>query len=348
MNEVPYLCLLGRCYRNFLNVKRRHICDLCHLSIPRLVFGGTTLLRLEVARLLGMRPGWMGGQLEIALRRATVAAHQVSEIAMAGVAKKTIAEEIAETRRAIEDALHSSYMIDELSVERAKRKAAKFLETPNTPVNFRIVLHHEVAYLLGLQGKYSESMEHVAASTYWGLEPVASAFSTAHLSLLNGQMLRAREAVDASDFLQNVPPHSRSLLAAIQMNLGAMEKAAIATGHEKSEFKHVRAAVQILKSIGEPDIELTKRLDTACRVIRENVSHPILGFKLFAMEGEGILYRFLVRASIDDVIELNDKVLDALMDNHDGPLDRELTICTTPWTADEKPDREEAYYVGLA
>ncbi|MDZ5602609.1 hypothetical protein SJI00_07465 [Pseudomonas sp. RP23018S] len=267
---------------------------------------------------------------------------------MAGVAKKTIADEISETRRAIEDTLHNSYMLDELSVERAKRKAIKYLGSVNTSANFRVVLHHEVAYLLALQGKYFESMEHVAASAYWGLEPVASGFSTAHLSLINGQMLRAREVVDVSEFLNKVPPESRSLLAAIQMNIGAIEEAAKITGPEKSEYEHVGAALKILNLLGESDMELTKRLDTACRVIREHVNHPILGFKFFAMEGEGILYRFWVRASVEDVIDLNDKVLDALMDNHDGPLDRELTICTTPWTADEKPNREEAYYVGIA
>lgn len=267
---------------------------------------------------------------------------------MAGVAKKTVVEEIAEARRSIEDGIYDTYTIDELSVERAKRKATQTLKASSTPTNFKIIMHHEIAYLLGLQGKYSEAMEHISASGNWGLDPLAKAFSASHISILNGRMLSAREAVDAPEFLMHVPSKSKALLAAVQMSLGIMEKAAMATGSDKSEFKHVRAAARILESIGVSDLELTKRLDTACRVIRENISHPILGFKVFAMEGEGILYRFLVRASIDDVVELNDKVLDALIDNHDGPLDRELSIRVTPWTPDDKPDREEAYYVGIA
>lgn len=267
---------------------------------------------------------------------------------MVGPVKKTVAEEIAKARKLIEDHLYSTYTIDELSVERARRKAMRTLQSPSTPAKVKIMLYHEVAYLLSLQGKYFESMDQLSASANWGLDPVAIAFSKSHMSILNGRMLHAREVVDAPDFLEIVPSKSKSLLAAIQVNVGIIEKAVMNTGSDKSEFKHVSAAARILESIGVSDLELTKRLDTACRVIREHANHPILGYKLFAMEGEGILYRFLVRASVDDVIELNDKLLDALLDNHDGPLDRELSICVTPWSESEKPNREEAYYVGLA
>lgn len=267
---------------------------------------------------------------------------------MVGPVKKTVAEEITEARVLIENRLYSTYAIDELSTERAKRKAMQLLQLSSTPAKAKIIVHHEVAYLLALQGKYRESMEHLSLSASWGLDPVATVFSTSHMSILNGRMLHARDVVDAPDFLKLVPSKSKSLLAAIQVNVGIIEKAVITTGFDKSEFKHIAAAARILESIGVSDMELTKRLDTACRVIREHANHPILGYKLFAMEGEGILYRFLVRASVDDVIELNDKLLDALLDNHDGPLDRELSICVTPWSESEKPNREEAYYVGLA
>lgn len=267
---------------------------------------------------------------------------------MPSTAKKSIPQEVADARKLIEDDLHKTYIVDDLSVERLKRKVQKNLSTSSVHGGTMIVLHHELAYLLALQGRYSEAMDHLSRSANWGLNPIAKVFSTAYLSILNGRMSSAREAVDDHEFIAAVPAKNKSLLASIHMNLGVMEKALIATATDKSEFKHVQAAARILKSIGVPDLELTKRLDTACRVIRESISHPILGFKVFAMEGEGILYRFLVRASIDDVVELNDKVLDALIDNHDGPLDRELSIRVTPWTPDDKPDREEAYYVGIA
>lgn len=267
---------------------------------------------------------------------------------MAGAVKKTIAQEVAEARISVEEDLYKTYIVDEFSVERIKRRVRESLGSNNSSGKVRLVMHHELAYLLGLQGRYQESMENLDLSEAWGLDPIAKVFSAAHISILNGQMLSAREFVEGQDFIAQVQPESKSLLASIHVNLGVMEKALIATAPNKSEFKHVQAATRILESIGVSDLELTKRLDTACRVIRESVSHPILGYKVFAMEGEGILYRFLVRASIDDVVELNDKVLDALIDNHDGPLDRELSIRVTPWTPDDKPDREEAYYVGIA
>ena len=113
-------------------------------------------------------------------------------------------------------------------------------------------------------------------------------------------------------------------------------------------IKHEMAAARILNQLGVDDTELTKRLDTACRVIRANINHPILGQKLFAMEGEGILFRYIVKASIDELIELNDKVLDALIDGHDGPLDQELSIRVSPWSEQESQPREAAYRVHLA
>lgn len=267
---------------------------------------------------------------------------------MAGAVKKTIAHEVAEARISIEEDLYKTYILDELSVERIKRKVRGSLGSSNTPEKARLVMHHEMAYLLGLQGRYAESMEHLDLSEACGLDPIAKVFSAAHISILNGRMVNAREFVEGREFIAQVPPESGSLLASIHVNLGIMEKALIATASDKSEFKHVQAAARILQSIGASDLELTKRLDTACTVIRDNSSHPLLGFKIFAMEGEGILYRFLVREPIEAVVELNDKVLDALMDNHDGPLDRELSILVTPWTEDDKPDREEAYHVGIA
>lgn len=267
---------------------------------------------------------------------------------MTGPIKKPIAQDVADARISVEEELYKTYIVDEFSVERIKRRAIESLGSSNCPAKIRLVMYHELAYLLGLQGRYQQSLENLDLSEAWGLDPIAKVFSAAHISIMNGQMLRAREFVEERDFTAQVKPESKSLLASIHVNLGIMEKALIATAPNKSEFKHVQAAARVLESIGESDLELTKRLDTACRVIREGIGHPILGFKLFAMEGEGILYRFLVRASIDEVVELNDKILDALIDNHDGPLDRELSIRVTPWTVDDKPDREEAYHVSIA
>ncbi|WP_158539558.1 hypothetical protein [Pseudomonas sp. 2848] len=87
--------------------------------------------------------------------------------------------------------------------------------------------------------------------------------------------------------------------------------------------------------------------DLRLKTFRTEPSHPILGYKVFAQEGEGILYRYLVKAPIEELAELNDRVLDALMASHDGPLDQELSICVTPWAPEDVGDVQEAYRVSI-
>lgn len=116
---------------------------------------------------------------------------------------------------------------------------------------------------------------------------------------------------------------------------------------QANAFEASIEAARILRRIGVDDIELTKRLDTACRVIQSKIQHPILAYKLFAKDDEGILYRYVVKAPMGDLLELNEMILDALLEEHDGPLDQELSICVTPWVPEDRPLLEEAYHVSI-
>ncbi|WP_256806515.1 hypothetical protein [Pseudomonas kurunegalensis] len=266
---------------------------------------------------------------------------------MAGVVPKTVAEEIIEARRAVEEKMYSTYVVDEFSTALLKRKVEKELSRSGISPAYRAVLHHELAYLFGVPGRYRESVQQMELMAKSGFEPIAVAFSSAHISIISGYVLRARKIIEEVSNSGGFPVSSNSLLAALQVQTGMLESAIKIVGPGAEELKHIEASVRILNRIGVEDLELTKRLDTACRVIRDQISHPIMGFKIFAMEGEGILYRYVVKAPVDDLIALNDKVLDALIDNHDGPLDQELSICVTPWSSDEVFSREEAHHVSF-
>jgi len=258
---------------------------------------------------------------------------------------KTVLEEALEARGKIEDDLHASYDLDELAVERLKRKIVKDLSNKGRTDLYVAALHHELAYLLGLQGRKGADAELDLAQD-WGMDRVAIAISRSHIALMNGRISFSRSIVEGLSLWDELPEDARPALRAHLVQTGMLE-AIMKNSEGGDDIKREAAAARILERLGIDDIELTKRLDTACRVIRANANHPILGQKIFAMEGEGILYRYVVKASIDELIELNDKVLDALIEEHDGPLDQELSICVVPWSAEENFNREVAYHVSL-
>jgi hypothetical protein len=258
---------------------------------------------------------------------------------------KSVLQEVIESRNGVDASLYESYVLDELAVERLKRKIAGELKRGGNSNLHRGALHHELAYLLGLQGRVGVSGELAKAQNY-GIQAFAIGLSTSHIAIMNGHVSEARETVERLSKVDDLPEAARKLLFAHFGQVGMLEAmVANAKGGREVRYEHVAAG--ILMRMGIEDIELTKRLDTACRVIRANIKHPILGRKLFASDGEGMLFRYVVKAPVDDLLRINDQVLDALMDEHDGPLDEVLSIMVTPWSYDKSFVREEAYNVQL-
>ncbi|WP_432755553.1 hypothetical protein [Pseudomonas sp. WMBT8] len=256
---------------------------------------------------------------------------------------KSVLEECSEERLRIQERLSFSYEMDELAIERLKRKLRGDLKVQGHPKTYAGALHLELAYLLGVQGKIEADAE-LDFAEKCGVDRIAVSLSRSHIALMNGRICSARVIVEELSRMDDLPEGARPLLTAHFSQAGMLEEL-MKTQDLSHDLTRETAAAQILQAIGVADIELTKRLDTACRVIRANANHPILGMKLFAMENEGIMYRYVVKASDDELIELNDKVLDALIEQHDGPLDQQLSIGVVPWTPDEQFILEAAYHV---
>lgn len=256
-------------------------------------------------------------------------------------------EEFTNTRRAIEDGLCNSYVVDEMSIERLKRSVLSESRRNDITDAYRAALFHELAYVLVFQGRYSESMDKLRTALNLGFDKIAYALSSSHLSLLHGEVLRAREFITLLEGVE-LAPDTEEMMAAHLIQAGAVGKLSELIPSVEMELSPPTEALNILRRLGVDDLELTRRLDTACRVIRANVCHPILAYRFFALEGEGILYSFVVKDSLDKLAELNDKILDALIDEHDGPLDRELSIRVTPWHEGLMFSREEVYSVGIS
>lgn len=256
---------------------------------------------------------------------------------------KSVLEECSRERIRIQERLSSAYEVDELAIERLKRKLRADLKVQGRPDSYVGALHLELAYLLGVQGRVEVAAE-LDAAERCGVDRVAVSLSRSHIALMNGLICSSRVIVEELSRGVDLPESARPLLAVHYSHSGMLEE--LMRCHDmRHDLEREEAAAQILQSIGVADIELTKRLDTACKVIRANSNHPLLGMKLFAMEDEGIMYRYVVKGSDDELIKLNDKVLDALLEKHEGPLDQQLSICVVPWTPDEEFILEAAYHV---
>lgn len=258
---------------------------------------------------------------------------------------KTVLQEVFEGRQAIESVLYGSYDLNEVAIARLKNRILADLKIPGRPSAYFAGLHHELGYLLALQNRSGADAQLELAERY-GMDSNAVAISRSHIALMSGRISDARKIIE-SLFLKDIPLEVKQILTPHLVQPGMLEimmKSNISMGRD---VRYEMVAAEILRGLNVKDIELTSRLNTACGVIRENISHPILAQKIFAMEGEGILYRYVVKASIEELVHLNDMILDSLMDNHDGPLDQELTICVAPWAAEDNHPREQRYHVSL-
>lgn len=254
--------------------------------------------------------------------------------------------EIFNERQRIKNSLSETYVLDEIASERLKRRILKELQAHSVGDQYRAALHHELAALLGSQGRVDDAYIHLVKAGQLGFERFGVVFTLAFIYLSNGWVMEARSLIESA--YKEAPEEVLGLVRAHQAQAGMVEVFMDLADRKPQFFSDSAEAARILVSRGIPDIELTKRLDTACRIIRANISHPILGYKVFAQEGEGILYRYLVKAPIEELILLNDKVLDALLEKHEGILDQELSICVTPWAPDDAGDIQEAYRVRIS
>jgi hypothetical protein len=259
---------------------------------------------------------------------------------------KTEIGDLFKQRLVLKDQLAATCVVDEVSTERLKRRFRGILKSNVLSALQQAAVYHELACLVATQGRYTEALSYIRLSRELGLDSFALAFTSAYLALLNGYVIDARREVEG--IMDTVVPSAIPLLRAHQAQVG-MLGGFMADESLNSDFQNeALEAKKIIAKLSIDDWELTSRLDAACRMIRANINHPILSYKLFAREGDGILYRFMVKADVVRIAELNEMLLDMLLDTFDGDIDNELSILITPWSPVDRPISEGAYLVGVS
>ncbi|MBC2680627.1 hypothetical protein [Pseudomonas baltica] len=259
--------------------------------------------------------------------------------------KSNIGELFSE-RQSIKDRLAETCTVDEVSIERLKRRFREALRNLALSVAQQAAVYHELACLAGFQGRYHEVISNMNRSKELGMDPIAVGFSSAYLALLNGRVLDARKVIEElKEFVteENIP-----LLRAQQAQVGMLGDF-MANEIINDDFQREALEVKaVIERLGVSDIEITKRLDAACQLIRSKINHPLIAYKLFAKGEEGILYRFMVKAPASELVALNEQILDVLLERFDNEIDNEISIMVTPWTASYHQISEEAYRVGVS
>ena len=255
-------------------------------------------------------------------------------------------QKILDERKNIENRLHSSFVLDEVSIKRLQKSIKNHLLLPSLSLIARAVLHHEMAYLFGLQRNVKEANSHLDDALSFGIDNLAVSISRGHIMLMSGRLL------DARNFLENLEIDQENyqaidVILPQYMECGMFRKAsdaAAALNRNANSDLHVH---RILDGLGINDLEVTLRLDVAAEVICKAVSHPLLAYDIFAHDDEGILIQIVANADIETLALLNEEIADALTDRFNAPIDSVLSIMVKPFSSMENNVEGAVYRVGV-
>lgn len=259
-------------------------------------------------------------------------------------------EEIADERIAIFNEIVHIHQVDEFKIRRLQNKLEKLLASAKVEPVVRAVFHHEMAYLYAYRGMAKETSAHFDEAEDLGLTGVELSQSRAHALYLCGDIQGAsRQTTRHSSAAIDNGETGNLLVLCIQTGLFIMaDKILQGAKTVKQPYAHIAAA--ILERLGCSESDVTERLQVAANVIKASIKHPLMSYSLAAMEGDGILYRFVVKAEIDELVALDraiDQALSDRFDSDESELDRFLSIGVKPYTSDMDFNIEETGNVYL-
>ncbi|MCQ4271076.1 hypothetical protein NA655_08585 [Pseudomonas kuykendallii] len=262
---------------------------------------------------------------------------------------ESIGNAIAKERQDIFNALTQTHKLNELAVKRLQNKITQTLSQPGVPRLTKAFLNHELAYLFAYQRKLERAVSLVELALSDGLPETAVKLSKAHINWMNGRILMSKE------ILQTIEPNGErqmlSTLIGCSTSVGMIARAVSCLndvgGEVRPEDRNIKAALSILQRQGFDDSQVSLRLQTAADIIRQSIGHPLLAYDLFATEEEGILFQFVVDGSVQDIVELDQKMTEALVDLYDDPIDSVFSVGIKPHVFTESNTSYGPYYASI-
>lgn len=256
------------------------------------------------------------------------------------------ADDLARERQTIQGRLRETLEFDELAAKRLERQLIAERDRAGVTMQIRSWMWHELAYLSAFAGRTDQALHRLDQARNLGFVGLGMSISHAFVLEMGGRFVAARGVIEAIDAASIIEP-ARQYLVPHYVELG-MFKAATDAVADISDFDHyAEVAKSILEEHGIDDAEVTARLQFAAAMIIDAAKHPLVDYKLFAMQGEGILYQFVVKGSIDELVELSIAISDALTDHFDGPLSEILSIDIVPFVQGHGSRQVGVFHVGF-
>ncbi|MGA3682628.1 hypothetical protein [Pseudomonas graminis] len=241
--------------------------------------------------------------------------------------------------------LQDTFELDALGVKRLEKMIQSLVKPIATQSRLQAALQHELAYTAGMTRNLQQALAKLTISRNLGLDDFSVSLSRSHILMMNGRYSDCADLLRTQ--LQTGPSAAQiPFLIPHMLQIGMIETAKALMPVDSTDGILVTNITLILGDIGAGEHQLTERLDYAARMVMEFAPHPILAFNMLADRDEGILYQFIVDAGPEALARLEDRIIDGLVDNFEGPLDGVLAIGVAPFLPGESA-RGKAYSVRI-
>jgi hypothetical protein len=267
---------------------------------------------------------------------------------MQGQPKLAIAE-FAGQRRAMWDAIADTHVVNQIAVRRLYNELDALLAVLPFGDQSRPFVLHEQAYLCAYLLKPDASLRLFQQAEAEGLPPIAKAVSASHALYICGEI---KMAIDEIERVKLDKAKHRDLEAVADqcVHLGLFGRARDlyqAAGSTGGYVERVTCAAELIEEINGNDREVSDRLAVAAEIVKKMSYHPFIGYDVFAMRGEGILFRFVVRDDIERLVDIDREIDTALSAQFEGPIDSIFSIGVYPHAVGSLKDIGVAYNVGI-
>ena len=243
-----------------------------------------------------------------------------------------------------------NHYVDEVEVRRLFNKLDRLIIDPSAEFNIAPAALHEQAYLYAYQMKTSNALRLFEDARRAGLDGLAVSISKAHALYVCGEIEMSKEEILRTDY-SDADDRGLSGLADTCVYTGLFKMARdlyIRAGKQGGEENtQILRAAGIMDQIDATDEQVVRRVATAAKIIKTMSTHPFIAFDLFAMQGEGILYRFVVKGSTERLVEIDMAIDEALIANFDEEIDDVLSIGVAPYEFGLNMLAAGGYYVGM-
>lgn len=268
---------------------------------------------------------------------------------MQGQPKLAIAD-FANQRRVMWSSIAQTHTVNEMAVRRLLNSLDALLAVLPTGDPGRGIVLHEQAYLYAYLMKVDSSTKLFMQAELEGLPPLAKSVSAAHALYVCGEINMAVKEIELANLEK---AKSRDLIAVANqcVHLGLFRRARDLyqkIGSSGDDYvDRVICAAEMMDEINALDHEVSDRLAVAARIVKEMSCHPLIGYDVFAMHGEGILFRFVVRDDVERLVDIDQEIDVALSHKFDSPLDALFSVGICPHTEGSLKEIGDAYNVSV-